>query len=86
MLHVRVDETTKAQAAEALEAMGLTMTEAIRLFLHRVVASQSLPLELKVPNAETQAAMKEARAAMAARRKSFATADALFDDLEKKRR
>jgi DNA-damage-inducible protein J len=86
MLHVRVDETTKAQATEALEAMGLTMTEAIRLFLHQVVVSQSLPLELKVPNAETQAAMKEARTAMAARRKRFATADALFDDLEKKRR
>ena len=49
---------------------------------HRVVVDQTFPLELKVPNAETLAAMEESRAMMAARRTRFATADALFDDLE----
>lgn len=86
MLHVRVDEETKEQATEALAAMGLSVSDAVRLFLRRVVAEQAFPLELKVPNAETQAAMKEARAMMAARRLRFDSANALFDDLEKKRR
>jgi hypothetical protein len=45
-------------------------------FLHRVVA------ELKVPNAETRAAMEESRAMMAARKGHFTSAQALFDDLE----
>lgn len=83
MLHVRVEEEIKAQATQTLAAMGLSVSDAVRLFLHRVVIDQAFPLELKVPNAETRAAMDESRAIMAARRARFATADALFDDLEK---
>ncbi len=83
MLHVRIDDETKAQASEALAEIGLSVSEAVRLFLRRVAAEQKFPLELKVPNAETRAAIKESRAIMAARRPRFATANALFDDLEK---
>lgn len=86
MLHVRVDDETKAQATEALAAMGMSVSDAVRLFLRRVVVDQTFPLELKVPNAETLAAMEESRAMMATRRTRFATADALFDDLEKNSR
>ena len=52
MLHVRVTDTLKQRAAATLEGIGLTTSEAIRLFLHRVVVEQRLPLDLKVPNAE----------------------------------
>ena len=83
MLHVRVDDAIKAQAADTLAAMGLTMSDAVRLFLHRVVAEQALPLELKVPNEQTQAAMAEARAMMAARTARFASGSELLDALEK---
>jgi DNA-damage-inducible protein J len=86
MLHVRVDDETKAQATEALAAMGMSVSDAIRLFLRRVVIDQAFPFELKVPNAETRAAMEESRSMMAARRARFATSDALFDDLEKNSR
>ncbi len=86
MLHVRVDDETKAQATEALAAMGMSVSDAVRLFLRRVVVDQTFPLELKVPNAETLAAMEESRAMMATRRARFATADALLDDLEKNSR
>ncbi len=86
MLHVRVDDETKAQATEALAAMGLSVSDAVRLLLHRVVVDQAFPLELKVPNAETRAAMAEADQMTRARRARFATADKLFADLEKKRR
>jgi DNA-damage-inducible protein J len=68
MLHVRVDDAIKARATEALEAMGLSVSDAVRLFLRRVVAEQAFPLELKVPNAETRAAIEESRAMMAARK------------------
>ena len=86
MLHIRVDDETKAQATEALAEMGMSVSEAVRFFLRRVVVEQAFPLELKVPNAETRAAMEESRAMMTARRARFATAAALFDDLEKNRR
>lgn len=82
MLHVRVDDRIKTQAAQALDAMGLSMADAVRLFLHRVVAEQAFPLELKVPNARTRAAMEESRAMMA-RPLRFSSAQELFDDLEK---
>lgn len=82
MLHVRVDDDTKVQATEALAAMGLSVSDAVRIFLKRVVAEQALPLELKVPNAETRAAMEESRAILRAHRARFATATELFDNLE----
>lgn len=83
MLHVRVDDETKELASEALASMGLSMSDAVRLFLRRVIVDQAFPLELKVPNAETRAAMEESRSMMAARRNRFASADALFNELEK---
>lgn len=86
MLHIRVDDDTKEQATVALSAMGLSMSDAVRLFLRRVVIDQAFPIELKVPNAETLAAMNESRAMIAQRRARFATADKLFADLEKNSR
>ncbi len=83
MIHIRVDDDIKAQATQALTAMGMSVSDAVRLFLRRVVIDQSFPLELKVPNAETRAAMDESRAMMATNRSRFANADKLFADLEK---
>ena len=85
MLHIRVDDDIKEQATEALTAMGMSVSDAVRLFLHRVVADQAFPLELKVPNAQTRAAMEESRAMMQERRNRFADAQELFADLEKNR-
>jgi DNA-damage-inducible protein J len=59
------------------------VSDAVRLFLRRVVVEQAFPLELKVPNAETRAAMEESRRMMAKRKARFASAEALFADLEK---
>jgi DNA-damage-inducible protein J len=83
MLHIRVDDDIKEQATLALTAMGLSVSDAVRLFLRRVVVDQAFPLELKVPNAETLAAMEESRALMSERRARFASADELFAELEK---
>ena len=83
MLHIRVEDDIKDQATQALTAMGLSVSDAVRLFLRRVVVDQAFPLELKVPNAETQAAMEESRAMMAKRRADFANAKELLADLEK---
>jgi DNA-damage-inducible protein J len=65
MPHIRMDEKMKAEGMAALAAMGLTAADAVRLLFHRIVADQDFPLELKVPNAETRAAMAEAKAMIA---------------------
>jgi len=85
MVHVRVDETLKAQATETLALMGLTVSDAIRVFLTRVVAvaEKELPFAIKVPNATSQAAMAEANEIIEGRCARFTSADALMDAIEK---
>lgn len=62
-----------------LAAMGLTVFDAVRVFLTRLVAEQQLPFELEAPDAETRAAMQQARSMVKAR---FASAEVLIHDLE----
>jgi DNA-damage-inducible protein J len=81
MLHIRVDDQTKERANDALDAMGMSMSEAVRLFLHRVAADQAIPFALKVPNAVTRAAMREAQTMRGGR---FANAAEMFDALDTK--
>lgn len=82
MLHVRMDADIKAQGTAALASMGLSASDAVRLLFHRIVADQGFPLELKVPNAETRAAMAEAAEIMRSDRLRFDTGAALIADLE----
>lgn len=83
MVHVRVDEHLKAQAAQTLALMGLTVSDAIRVFLTRIVADQELPFAIQAPNAASRVAMAEASAIIEQRRARFPTADALIHDLDK---
>lgn len=83
MVHVRVDEQVKIAAAETLASMGLSVSDAIRVFLTRVVADQEMPFSIKAPNAMSREAIAEAEAIVKGRRARFANADDLFDDLKK---
>lgn len=59
MVHVRVHEKVKKSAEEALEAMGLSVSDAVRILLVRIAAEQAFPFPLEVPNAKSRTAMKE---------------------------
>ena len=83
MVHVRVDKKIKAQATETLSAMGLSMSDAVRVFLTRVVAEQRIPFALRVPNAKTREAMTEADELVKAHRARFSDPEELFENLEK---
>ncbi len=61
MVHIRIDKRVKARATKALASMGLSVSDAVRVLLTRVAAEKALPFEVKVPNATTAAAMREAR-------------------------
>ncbi|MFC3174853.1 type II toxin-antitoxin system RelB/DinJ family antitoxin [Novosphingobium bradum] len=76
MIHVRVDDDLKARATEALNAMGLSVSDAVRLLLHRIATDQAFPLELKVPNAETRAALAEAEEIIRRKQAAAAATDA----------
>ncbi len=82
MLHVRMDTEMKRKATETLAAMGLSASDAVRLLFHRIAADQAFPLELKVPNAQTQRAMAESEEMMKQGKARFASADEMFTELE----
>ncbi len=59
VVRARIDSETKTRATEALQAMGLTVSDAIRLLMLRVAEEKRLPFTIQVPNRTTVAAMKE---------------------------
>ena len=77
-VRARIDTNTKERAAEALEAMGLSISDAIRLLMLRIADERRLPFEVKVPNATTRKAMAELEAGKG---KRFANVEALMADL-----
>lgn len=60
IIRSRIDPKVKSEANRVFHEMGLTMSDAIRLFLYRVIAEKGLPFPVKIPNAETIAAMEAA--------------------------
>ncbi len=82
MLRARIDEKTKAQGDAVLEAIGLSASDAVRLLYRRMIAEQAFPLELKVPNAETRAAMEESHAILRARKARFDEGKDLISSLD----
>src|SRR6218665_2290535 len=62
LVQTRIDGAIKAEAASVLAAMGLTVSDALRLLLTKVAQDKALPFEPLIPNAMTIQAMKDARA------------------------
>jgi len=58
MIHVRIDQSLKSKASKTFDAMGLSLSEAVRIFLTRTATDQAFPFELRFPNAQTIAAME----------------------------
>ncbi len=77
-VRARIDSNTKNAATEALAAMGLSVSDAIRMMLRRIAEEKRLPFDVTVPNAASRAAMAELEAGKG---KRFKSAEALFDDL-----
>ena len=60
MIHARIDPRLKKSAENIFSELGITTTEAIRLFLRQVELQGGLPFPVLIPNQETRAAMAEA--------------------------
>ena len=78
LVQTRIDGAIKEEAAAVLAAMGLTVSDAVRLLLTKVAQDKVLPFEPLIPNATTIKAMKEARKGKLPR---FATVNDLMADL-----
>jgi DNA-damage-inducible protein J len=81
VIRARIDEDIKNEATLVLEAMGLTVSDALRMMMVKIAKEKSLPFEPLVPNAKTILAMREARDRQL---KSFGSTKALMKDLNAK--
>jgi len=78
VIRARIETATKKRAAAALEAMGLSISDAIRLLMVRIAKEQRFPFDVKVPNATTRKAIAQLEKG---KRKRSVSARALFKDL-----
>ena len=61
VVRFRIDSETKAKAAEALDGMGLTISDAMRITLRRIGEEGRLPFDVEIPNARTRRAIRDMR-------------------------
>ena len=59
IIRARIEPELKSEAVKVLHSMGLTPSAAIRMFLQQVVSERALPFQVKAPNAETLAALRD---------------------------
>jgi len=59
MVHARINPQLKKSAERIFLDLGISTTEAIRLFLRQVELHRGLPFPVSIPNEETIAAMRE---------------------------
>lgn len=77
VVRARIDQAARDKAAAILDTIGLTVSDAFRMMMRRMVAEHRLPFEPLVPNATTIAAIE------AARRGELGTAGAIDDVFER---
>lgn len=78
-LNVRTDPKVKSEAASILKKIGMTTSEAINLFLHRIVMEKGIPFDVKIPNEETIKAMEDIEKGRDL--ESAKTVDEMFDKI-----
>lgn len=61
-IRARVDAKLKAEAEGVLEKLGMTASDAIRMFYRQVALRKGLPFDVAIPNAETQKVLRDADA------------------------
>lgn len=77
-VRARIDTDTKERAARALDAMGLSISDAIRLLMLRIADERRLPFDVRPPNATTREAIAELESG---RGRGFTSVDDLMADL-----
>lgn len=55
----RIDANVKTKATKLFAHMGLSMSDAIRLFLYQSVAEKGLPFHVNIPNQKTAKVLRE---------------------------
>lgn len=80
-VRARIDTRTKKLAMNALEEMGLSISDAIRLLMIQIAEEHCLPFQIKAPNKATLTAISELETGKG---QKVDTLDSLLKDLDEK--
>ena len=80
IVRARLEPGLKKKAEKIFKVVGLSESEAVRLFYKNVVLFRGLPFSLSIPNDETKSAIEEARKGELS--KKYSSIDKLFTDLK----
>lgn len=80
VIQSRVDAKIKEKAIKLFDGMGLTVSEAIRLFLYQSVAEKGLPFQIRMPNVKTRRTLKQAQAGKSLEETTLASISKAWDD------
>lgn len=60
---IRIEEETKKQVVELLEGLGLTLSDAVNIFLKQIILRGGIPFDMKYPEYKPEVieAMQEAK-------------------------
>ncbi len=61
VIHARIEPETKNAAERVLLKLGLSPTNAIRIFYRQISLRQGLPFSVEMPNELTRATLKKSR-------------------------
>lgn len=83
-LHIRVEPSVKQKAEKTLNDLGLSITEAINVFLNQVILHDGIPFEIRKPkfNQETIQALEDTKNNKNLS-KTFDSVDEMFEELDK---
>lgn len=83
-LHIRIEPIVKQRAEETLNDLGLSITEAINVFLNQVILNDGIPFEIRKPkfNKETIQAIEDTKNGKNLS-KTFDSVDEMFEELDK---
>ncbi len=81
VVHARIEPQTKQKAEGVLRKLGLTPTEAIRIFYRQISLRGGLPFPIRIPNELTTAVLEKSRRGQEVQ--EFESLDALFESWEK---
>ena len=83
-LHIRIEPSVKKRAEETLNDLGLSITEAINVFLNQVILNDGIPFEIRKPkfNKETIQAIEDTKNGKNLS-KTFDSVNEMFEELDK---
>ena len=81
VIHARIEQSTKTSAEKILHKLGVSPTEAIRMFYKQITLRKGLPFQVHIPNELTRNTLAKSRSGKEV--ENFDSLDDMFSSWDK---